>query len=371
MAKQIKSWGFTDKADALTLKEVASERRREPKYGTGVSSPEKTQPVAGSVIVHLEEDLPAATVSDGVVTLGEATGFIYHRDNRLDSESSQRAEYEPASVELIPARNDSNSCLRTRVFNSTQELFSGCSYIECVLDRYGDLYVSSEVLETTLTTTTAIPVPEVEGCVGECKFLWTDSSGWVLDINGCNTTTTSTSTSTTTTSDPSATTTSTTPACVCGDPIPSSTTSTTEAPQCECAEPTFCGTADGDCTYTYCVDTNYQQPEPPECITTSTTTTTTSEPTTTTTCDCNTTTTTTQEPTDGCIEGCDWLSVPIRGWVLYYNGCNSLCSCLPPEDAPDICTTAHTDCVIPPPGTSTTQPPCTGNCIWWYNTVLE
>ena len=197
-------------------------------------------------------------------------------------------------------------------------------------------------------STTTTPAP---ACTGECKWTWVAASNaWTLTTDGCEVTTTTTTT--TTTSDPSTTTTV--------NPCCTSTTTTTTANPCQCTYPRFCGTSDGDCTYTFC--STSEIPEPPIACTTTTSTTST----TTTTCDCNTTTTTVAPA--GCADGCDWAWLPNSGgsfsWNLVTNGCTSVdCYCPQPDDTPAECSYLHTDCVQT---TTTARPPCAGVCIFWW-----
>jgi hypothetical protein len=153
-------WGFSDKRVAEILRKVARERRLQSKDNVTTISQEPRPINAGSYIIHLDEELPPATVDeDGVVTLGEALGYIYRRQtitpDGSDSQWSQETSYQPVSSELTPVRHNDGSCNKRRIYNSSETLYSVCSYVEAVQDTFGDLYASSEVLETTLTTTTA------------------------------------------------------------------------------------------------------------------------------------------------------------------------------------------------------------------------
>ena len=192
---------------------------------------------------------------------------------------------------------------------------------------------------THQTTTTT---PEPSPCSGRCRWTWSESDQfWVLDSDECSdspaTTTESpgeTTSTTTTTEHPCATTTTTTT--TAGPVIPEG---------CRCLYPSFCGTSDGQCTYTYCASGEVW--ESIEC----TSTTTTIEP-----CDCDTTTT-----AGGCSDGCVWKVSPLGGpWVLLANHCSDSCPCPFPTDPAEPCGVVNTPCV------PTTLPPpyCLGNCTW-------
>lgn len=285
----------------------------------------------------------------------------------------------------------------------------------------------------TATTTTAGPATTTttpEPCEGRCWWiaqdgLWHPHPEHETTCELVTTTTTSTTTTeapdggvdclcpttTTTTSEPTTTSTTTT-----SDPIE------TENP-CRCIEPRFCPTEDGQCTWTICSQ-GYVDPNV-DCI--ATTTTTTGAPTgsccyfdsgvedfvcddnlteyqclnetmgsdpvwtegyscedagcpdpttttsTSTTFDCNTTTTMWD-----CSLGCDWVWIPWGGggWHKVADYCPDVipayCSCSPPAAPPeggDECPTAHTPCVIPTPGSSSSS--CSGNCTWYWIGPLQ
>jgi hypothetical protein len=234
----------------------------------------------------------------------------------------------------------------------------------------------------TTTTTTADPnLVDQATCSGRCKWTWSASLlEWQLDDDACGPTTTSTTAAPTssTTTDP-ATSTTAEPSqdnCICpttttGDPA---TSTTTTAAPCQCLYPTYCGTSEGECTYTYC---SQGMNEPPECggTTTTTTSTTTGDPatsTTTTTCDCNTTTTSTQSPecTD-CVWACFPVSDVLRRWTKVEDGCNFSykgCSCMAPPlnvDCP-LCATTRMPCVTTAAPGTTEPPSCGGACTYWW-----
>jgi len=192
------------------------------------------------------------------------------------------------------------------------------------------------------STTTIAP-----GCTGLCTWHW-DETGveWVSDSDPCDPgcpcsaplvngfydgqPATTNCTGTTTTAAPTTTT--------------SSTTSTTPHP-CACMYPVYCGTVDGECTYTQCAS-GYVAPVV-SC------TSTTIGPTTTT-CDCNTTTT----PTP-CGSGCTWITLN-DVWVKTTDDCWS-CGCSYPTIFPACNTCTSTVCNPPPPPI---QYRCTGTCYY-------
>jgi len=233
------------------------------------------------------------------------------------------------------------------------------------------------------TTTTLYPI-RIEPCSGRCKYVWSASGGyWVKDSDTCSPTTTTTTTApstTTTTGDPGSTTTSdpgstTTTADPCECPTttedPSSTTTTTAAPPptttttteapCQCVYPDFCGTTDGECTYTDCAG-GYGAPTV-SCVPSTTTTT---PPSTTIDPSCN--------PT--CGGDCDWVWAPTSGgwgWKLHSPCVGTDCGCAPPDPPSpnNFCGTAQTPCVVarttPPPG----DPGCKGACLYWWIPALS
>ena len=179
-------------------------------------------------------------------------------------------------------------------------------------------------------------------------------------LSGCICVLPSTTTTTTTTEEGSPTTTST-----------STTTTTTAVPgaDCDCAYPTFCGTEDGECTYTDCT-TGYTDNEQCPKDGSSGTTTTTPDISS---CDCSTTTT--PDPDDQppeCVQGCAWFTAPGKGWIPSYNDCTTACPCQRPPAglAGTGCYTWYSPCVVPPP---TTPPPsyCIGDCYYICNDEHE
>ena len=106
-------------------------------------------------------------------------------------------------------------------------------------------------------------------------------------------------------------------------------TTTTPAPACHCVYPDYCGTDEGECTYTNCASGD--SPMTVDCTPTTTTsepaTTTTEDPGSTTTCDCNTTTTIGPDtnPDGGDCTTCTWFCHPVGGWVLTNSGCGGNC----------------------------------------------
>ncbi len=264
---------------------------------------------------------------------------------------------------------------------------------------------------TTSTTTTTIE-PEPQSCEGFCEWQWNDSTRtWNKIDDNCSTTTSTTTTSTTIIG---STTTTTECPCPVEDKSTSTTTTTTLAPppECNCLWPDFCGTNNGEITYTNCAydaDT-----DPPICTTTTTTS-----------CNCNTTTTsevpncdpacewvwippgrwwpvpgtlqcrnkihcnpcpqpstaggfycdedTTNctikddppPPPQRCNDSCEWWWIPqVQSWIRMTNNCNPAlinCYCDPPSDPPsnnNDCVPTHTPCTLHGGGTTTTQDPC-------------
>lgn len=226
-------------------------------------------------------------------------------------------------------------------------------------------------------TTTAAPsgptTTPAPACTGRCKWVWSDADqAWNLADDNCGTTSTTTAdpqvSTTTTTADP----------CACSTTSTTSTTSeptTTPAPDCTCVYPDFCGAQDEDCTYTFCAQ-DVVAPKVSCTTSTTTTSTTTEEPTTTdqpTTTDEPTSTTadpcsTTPEP--GCQDGCDWVFLPSPAgnysWRKVADHCLTGCPCPPPEGNGDQCSTDHTDCVPTSQAPTTTSPPCSGSCTYWW-----
>ncbi|QDU73727.1 hypothetical protein Pan97_07260 [Bremerella volcania] len=244
--------------------------------------------------------------------------------------------------------------------------------------------------EDDSTPTTSAPgggSPPSPQCTGNAKWRWSaDSASWSLEENNCGTevtTTTSSPTPSSTTPAPPA-----PPAPTCCPwqtaETTTSTTSTTEDPgnttttaaPCQPLYPEFCGSEDGECTFTYCSDRMNTEPK---CDHLLPTTTTSFDPNTTTpdpgsggtTCDCNTTTTTTTTPEPECSKGCKWKWLPSGGgwrWVKMEDGCTSKCPCpYPDEPGENKCATAHTACKVTT--TTTTLPPanpCTGVCNYTW-----
>lgn len=346
-----------NRRDARILKQVSQERRRNSQARNTVESEEFILPSSGSYIVLLDEDLPPAQFDEETeeVTLGESFGYAYRRENSLDKQWSQLPDEQPVTAVLVPFRDPNSNCVMKRVYNSTGNTYPACSYVECVQDTFGDLYVSSDAFVTELTTTTSFPeFPGSQICLGECKYIWDEPTGvWELDTNNCQTSTTTTTTTTSSTTTGGAETTTTTPACVCGDPKVQNTTTSTTTGVCECTYPIFCGTTDGDCTYTPC-STGDTTPTV-ECITTTTTTT----------CDCNTSTTAGPDKV-GC---CHWVALPnAQGgwfWSLVGNDCANTCICVEPTIAPN-CNEAVNDCFIPAPSNGQVPQTCTETCIYWW-----
>jgi hypothetical protein len=216
------------------------------------------------------------------------------------------------------------------------------------------------------TTTTSAPMSALAECAGTCKWNWSiGQQAWQLADDGCGpTTTTSTTSTTTTTSEPClcpvATSTTAEPATSTSTVEPTttttSTTTTTPTPPCHCVYPAYCGSDEGECTYTMCAS-GYSEPHV-ECTTTTSTTTTS--------CDCNTTTTAAPDPE---CTNCQWFSHPLLGWYQTFNGCQGNCFCQAPGSGSE-CSLESTPCISFP---DIPLPPCDGKCQyicvpgdgWW------
>lgn len=276
------------------------------------------------------------------------------------------------SMDIVPLTNPDGSALRKWIYNiyptavddsrywSVHQIASGQWLVE---NPYG--LTSSNFLggSTTTTTTVAPEVPLPGLCEGLCKWLWNEvDNRWYIEEDNC-------SPNTSTTPDPS-TSTSTTSTTLCPCPATSTTagpttttttttleptTTTTTAKPCQCIYPSFCGSEDGECTYTYC--SSFTIDPPSEC-----------DPnyppgTTTTTCDCNTTTT--NSPDENCLYVC------INGqWILHQNNSPDG-ECFPPDkpcNAANNCESTGGQADFPTPP----EPPgsCPGSCDYaWVPTL--
>lgn len=259
------------------------------------------------------------------------------------------------------------------------------------------------------TTSTTTPAPHPQPCAGKCRYVWDQAQFvWVLDPeqSQCGTTTSTTtpapggsgggsfgassfaafsfaansfqSSEITVTSSTTA-----KPKVCC---TTSTTTSTTPAPIiCQCNYPTFCGTDDGECTFTFCAQYPNNSPAcqsttssttPAPGSTTSSTTGIPGSSTSTTTYNCNLCTSTTIGPCAS--PGCDWASVPVvaigcqftYAWQQVTNDCDGpgCAGCPDPNEPPTgLCQTTHTACM--PVVTTTTGrpagPTCGGTCLWY------
>jgi hypothetical protein len=350
---QPQKWGFKEKRIADALHRVARKEIGEVQREVDILPPENKPPSGRSVILHLDDNLPAASFNSTtrIATLGEAYGYVYRRLNVSDETSSQAPDYIPNSKDLVPDLDELGQCNVKRVYNSTGTAYTACTFVRAIADNYGDLYVQAGILTTALTTTTEIPT-QTQECSGQCKWVWSeDDQEWSIDTNSCSSTSTTPSVTLPTT-------TTTIPPCVCGNPSYTPTSSTPPPASCECAYPQFCGIVDEDCTNTFCVDGNRDQPGHPECSTT------TSTSTTTTTCECTTTT------SPSCGGGCDWFAVMTQNgprWRKTADNCATFCPCFEPEESPTTCTDAHTDCQPIAPTTTTPCPSCSGSCAWWWS----
>lgn len=218
----------------------------------------------------------------------------------------------------------------------------------------------SDQLATTTSTSTTSTTPEP--CPGRPKWEWVDADGyWAIVDDPCTATTSTTAEPTTSSTTPTTSTTTESPDPPrrrCTDttapPTTSSTSTsstTTEDPNpCFPVYPDFCGTLDGQCTYTYCA-TNPVSTEV-DCTSTSTT------------CDCNTTTTSTTTLPPDCSEGCEFYMHPVLGLIQLTDGCpTDRCDCPDPVGL-EPCEYETTACEVIPPGPD--PGPCVGYCDWWW-----
>lgn len=372
------AWTFkTDDKDIL--KKIISRERGELHRHLEQFIPEQTINGLSIFLVVLDDDLPAATYNQGAnqVITGMTTGTLWRRDTQATEESSQ-LQTNPTTNQLIPQREDDNSCVRVRIFNDKGLGYPACTLVKAVQDNWGDLYVigsasesltltsGSPAVSTSSTTSTTTTHNPFNPCTGSCIWLW-NGSYWNLQSSSCFGITTTTSTSTTSTTTTGTTTTSTTTTagsttttldpCVCQS---TTSTSTTSVPfgACSCAYPVFCGKTIGDCTRTSCIPGNQTPNSLPPCTSTSSTSTT-STPTTT--CDCHTSTTTPIPP--GCT-GCHYAANADGITFLITNDCYNCGGC---ASFPNLaaCTAQDIDCIGP---TTTVPPPpsfCGGFCCWW------
>jgi len=183
----------------------------------------------------------------------------------------------------------------------------------------------SECCVTAPTTTTP---EDFSLCQNECKFTYTIdglNEYWTLVTDNCATSTTST----TTVEAP----TTTTPEDFCGCRIITEDTATTTV-ECRCAYPSFCGNANGDCTYTSCTNGETQ---PINCSNTTTTSTT---------CDCATTST--ADPGNPLAPNtCTYTYTEDGQTITLSNTCPEGCTCVgfPPIDS---CEVGAVGCLCPP-----------------------
>jgi hypothetical protein len=298
---------------------------------------------------------------------------------------------------LTPVLMPNGDILRRWVYNIYERAVgTGVFYIRILRDKYG-LWLNEYPNEGSTAayggTTQTTPIPPIQqpigGCQGTCRWIWHEvDQYWELDVDSCRELPTSTSSTTSTTSNPmltttpsleqcelcpttppppttsstTSTTTSSTTSTSTSSTTSSSTTTTTPRPDAcnKCSYPTYCGTFEGECTYTPCVKGDVQP-------TVTCTSTTTLPPTTlpATTCDCNTTTTAPPDPS--CVDGCDWIWWPGDSWHLISNGCNTFeCPCSPPDTFPSECSGTSTPCVKISDPQPPAPPSCLGDCTWWW-----
>jgi len=357
--------------------------------------------------------------------------------DRAEHRNSRELEVSIKTRDLIPHRDpQTGECGRVRVFNFTEQTIPACVPVSAVQDNFGDYYIlepyeQSGAGEGTSTTTTSLPT-----CTGECKYVWNEAGNtWQLGTQTCGPPTT-TSTTTSTTAAPctgnciivcpsgtwqlnnacepgcdcgleiligqpctigaqqgapcgdgttTTTTTTTLDPCSCGTTSTTTTTSqtttdpdtttTTENP-CHCLPPTYCGTEDGECTYTQC-----SQGEITYII------------------DCETDDTTTTTPTPCSASQCSQICTngiwtlcandppvedqsdqeledenddPIDG-----NGCDQGCAhgcgcpelgdaCSPENEVRYVGCETTTTCDCNTSTTSTSNPECAGGCDWLW-----
>ncbi|CAK9099169.1 Tape measure protein (TMP), partial [Durusdinium trenchii] len=213
---------------------------------------------------------------------------------------------------------------------------------------------------TTLApTTTAAPTTTEPGC--PCPPTTTEESTTTGGTTTGGTTTSGTTTGGPTTTSPPSTTGGPT---TTGSPTTTAGPTTTGAPTttegaCRPVYPTFCGTVDGECTFTYC--SRLAAPEPPEACPPSTT----AGPSTT--CDC-------EDPSiDAELGPCDcWADweCTVVGWRQIDSGGNcSGAHCREPERPAESCAGGDTPLcgtVIRTSGnrSASSSGPCSGECYW-------
>jgi hypothetical protein len=256
---------------------------------------------------------------------------LYKMTNTGDIESPT---YE---IEKVTYPNGDN--VRVEVHNVHEAIVPAGTYYEIRQQKFGRWLVEypsrGSSASTTTTTSANINVPN-PGCGGRCRWTWNAAgNSWTLTDDECENNIGSTTTSSTTTTAcdcPSNTTTSstTTTTTTAGGTTSSTTTTTSTSAgpggPCRCVPPTFCGSDNGECTFTYCHTD--PPPENPSCSSGATTTTPDGEP-----CDCSTSTTQTTTTSEGqegeaakC-SGCTWVNVPLFGWVASEVNCSgTVCS---------------------------------------------
>lgn len=243
-----------------------------------------------------------------------------------------------------PARLTPNAAFAdTGPTTSTTTSTTTTLYPKCTTSSTTTTTAAGTTSSTTTTTTTLPPsvwsvsndypdsgacqgAPVSTTCTGHCEFTWSNSTNtWTKSCDSCSL-------------------------------------------GCKCPAPDYCGSANSECTTTYCF--SLATPLPPCCPTTTTTHTTTTGTGTTTTA--TTTTTTTATPSVDCRTGCKWeCSVLLGTWINLSYGCNPFtCPCdVPPNSsctAGADCSQAFTPCT-PQPGTTAPPPPppCTGSCTFY------
>lgn len=244
-------------------------------------------------VVILEGDIPAASRSnDGHSwNLGVQNAWVWYRDQAGETGFSQNPSYDPANSDLVARRTCDGECVRRRVYNCYDKRYAGCVPQLAIGNEAGDLYIVPGTLaesdpshpsQTSTTSTTPMAT-----CLGRCKHFWHNSGHiWIPDPenNDCRETSTTSTTGGSTSSSTSSTT-SGLPPCHCTSSSSSSTSSTSTSGvdhgRCNCTYPTFCGTEEGECTYTYCSPLIVDPADRVDCYPSSTSSTTS------TTCACN------------------------------------------------------------------------------------
>ena len=315
-----------------------------------------------------------------------------------------------SDMKLVPVVNGIGDAVREKVYNIYDRAMAPAEppneyYIRIARNKWGQWVcenptglgsttTSSSSSSSSTTTSPIGVVASTQICSGLSKYTWSGSV-WTLAENGCATTSTSTSsssTSSTSTSSttplfPTSTTTSTTTPCLCNTTTTTTTldgsgttstststsstststsTSTTTDPPCLPQYPTFCGTTEGECTWTYCSEV--PAPLPPAC-----------SPTSTSTSSCPISAMTTTPPIFGCDgwdytwDGAQWVITGGTGCGSWWD-CDGVVHCV--MDTSPLDDLGYTNCgATDHRGCFSITPhelePCGGENEWGWNPVYE